>query len=225
MTRTPGSGKSNGRWIAGGIAIAVVIALVVALVAGGSESESEAISDPTVASAPSGSAGENQPVVVEGQALDPLGTTGADVSVGAPAPALSGFAFDGTPVEVRPGDGQPYMVVFLAHWCPHCNAEVPRLVEWNDQGMVPSSLRVVGVSTAVAADRPNFPPSQWVIDKGWPFAVMADSEEMDAAAAYGVDGFPFFAIVGSDGSVKVRASGEQGLEAIDALVTAALADE
>lgn len=40
MTRTPGSGKSNGRWIAGGIAIAVVIALVVALVAGGSESES-----------------------------------------------------------------------------------------------------------------------------------------------------------------------------------------
>ena len=105
------------------------------------------------------------------------------------------------------------MLVFLAHWCPHCNAEVPRLVAWNNSGSVPDGLRVIGVSTAVAADRPNYPPSQWVVDKQWPFEVMADSTEMNAAAAYGVDGFPFFVVVGADGKVAprmIKIGNEQG---------------
>ena len=154
---------------------------------------------------------------------DALADPAADVSIGAPAPALRGRSFDGRPVNVEPGDGRTYMVVFLAHWCPHCNAEVPRLIEWKNRGLVPDDLVVVGVSTAVAADRPNYPPSQWVVDKGWPWPVMADSSDMDAAAAYGVSGFPFFAIVGPDGKVRARSSGEQSIEAVDALVKSAMA--
>ena len=33
------------------------------------------------------------------------------------------MSFDGTPVEIAP-DGKAKLVVFLAHWCPHCRAEV-----------------------------------------------------------------------------------------------------
>ena len=32
------------------------------------------------------------------------------------------------------------MVVFLAHWCPHCNAEIPVLNEWRDSGEIPDGL-------------------------------------------------------------------------------------
>ena len=33
--------------------------------------------------------------------------------------------FDGAPLTIAP-TGKPMLVVFLAHWCPHCNAEIPR---------------------------------------------------------------------------------------------------
>jgi len=136
---------------------------------------------------------------------------------------LNGYAFDGSNLSVTPGDGNPYMVVFLAHWCPHCNDEVPRLIEWKESGAVPADLQVIAVSTGVASDRPNYPPSQWVVNKAWPWPVMADSKAMDAARAYGVSGYPFFVIVGADGKVKARASGELGTDRINQIVTAALA--
>ncbi len=53
---------------------------------------------------------------------------------------------------------------------------------------------------------------------------MADSEGQDAAIAYGVSGYPFFAIVGADGKIKVRASGEVEIDALNQIVTDALAD-
>ena len=226
----PAAGST--KWIVTGVLALIAAAFAVAVIAGSGSDDSSGAStqDSTTEvsiasgdSSPSGAAGENQPVRVSGQSLDPLGSTGADLSVGASAPELIGSGFDGTSISVTPGDGTPYMLVFLAHWCPHCNAEVPRLVEWNASGMVPDGLRVIGVSTAVAADRPNYPPSKWIVDKEWPFEVMADSTEMDAAGAYGVDGFPFFVVVGADGKVKVRASGEQEIEVIDRLVRDALA--
>ncbi len=233
MTEKTKSAGGTTKWIVTGVLALIAAAFVISVITGNDSNEASGgsiqdstteVSDLTADSAPLvDGAAENQPVLVSGQALDPLGSTGADLSVGASAPELSGATFDGTPISVTPGDGTPYMLVFLAHWCPHCNAEVPRLVEWNASGMVPDGLRVIGISTAVAADRPNYPPSAWIVDKEWPFEVMADSADMDAAGAYGVDGFPFFVVVGGDGTVKVRASGEQEIEAIDRLVRDALA--
>ena len=161
--------------------------------------------------------------IVVGEDLEALPEGGTDPSVGLTAPTLNGYAFDGSNLSVTPGNGKPYMVVFLAHWCSHCNNEVPRLIEWKESGAVPADLQVIAVSTSVASDRPNYPPSQWVVDKAWPWPVMADSEGADAARAYGVSGFPFFTIVGADGKVKVRASGELGTDRINQIVTAALA--
>jgi cytochrome c biogenesis protein CcmG/thiol:disulfide interchange protein DsbE len=211
--------NNNGRLVIIGVVVAVIVALLIAVLAGDDSSSSN-----TSPSVPAGDVEQNRPVTVEGRALDRLPDSGADVSVGAPAPSLIGSNFDGTPVSVTPGDGSPYMVVFLAHWCPHCNAEVPRLIEWKASGAVPDNLKVIGVSTGVASDRPNYPPSQWVIDKGWPWPVMADSSNQDAAAAYGLSGYPFFTIIGADGTVKVRVSGEVEVDALNQIVTEALAD-
>lgn len=217
--------------VIGVVVIAVVVALIVAIATSGGSSDdssssgatdgSSAVTAPGAASEVA--AAENQPVTIEGQILDPLGDPSADSAIGAPAPLLRGYSFDGRPVTIEPGDGRSYMVVFLAHWCPHCNAEVPRLIEWKNMGMVPDGLEVVGVSTGVAADRPNYPPSEWIVEKKWPWTVMADSVTQDAAMAYGVSGYPFFTIIGADGTVKMRASGEKSIEEIDALVDAALA--
>jgi thiol-disulfide isomerase/thioredoxin len=127
-------------------------------------------------------------------------------------------------LAVVPGGG-PKLVVFLAHWCPACNEEVPELVNWYESGRVPEELEVVGVSTGVRPDAVNYPPSEWIVEKGWPWPAMADSAESSAAQAYGVTGYPTSVVVGSDGNVIDRVSGVLGLEAYEAFVENALAQD
>jgi thiol-disulfide isomerase/thioredoxin len=144
--------------------------------------------------------------------------------MGVIAPTLNGYTFAGNPVSITPGaSAQPLMLVFLAHWCPHCNREVPRLISWQEQGLVPEGLRVIGVTTASRNDQANWPPSDWIEEMKWPFEVFVDSESGDAANAYGVDGFPFIAIVNAEGKIVGRHSGELELADLDAFVKGSLA--
>jgi len=208
-------------WVVIGVVALILVALLVALFTGSSSSDENGTNggDTTAVDV----VDQNQPVAVTGDVLPALEDPSADTAVGMMAPRLEGRSFDGSPIVIEPGDGQPYMVVFLAHWCPHCNAEIPRLVTWFESGRVPANLRVIGVSTAVAADRPNYPPSEWIVATDWPWEIMADSADVTAAASYGVSSFPFFVIVGADGKVKVRQSGELEPEVLEAIVAAALA--
>jgi cytochrome c biogenesis protein CcmG, thiol:disulfide interchange protein DsbE len=218
--------KSNRTPIIVAIVAVVIAALAVALFVGGSD---DADTNGSVSTGPvstdgtsNGDSSENQPVDISGAALDPFVSANGDTAVGVVAPTLNGQSFDGTPVTVTPGDGRAYMVVFLAHWCPHCNAEIPQLIKWKEAGSVPEGLEVVGVSTSVASDRPNYPPSEWTLAAGWPWSIMADSAGMDAATAYGVTGFPFFTVIGEDGTVKVRVSGQVEADVLDQILAAAL---
>lgn len=154
---------------------------------------------------------------VRGDVLPLLGaaTPEQDPAVGMPAPVLVGQDYDGNTVRVDGAADGPTMVVFLAHWCPHCNNEIPRLNELRDEGAFPEGLNIVAVSTALNPSQPNFPPSQWLVDKDWTFPVIADGIEVDVeppfigARAYGVDGFPFTTLIGADGTVVARWSGER----------------
>jgi len=96
------------------------------------------------------------------------------------------------------------------------------LLAWKASGKVPANLQVIAISTAVNADRPNYPPSAWLAGEGWTWPSMADSANMDAARAMGVSGFPFIAIIGTDGKVLDRWSGEKGQAGIAAEVDKAL---
>ena len=170
----------------------------------------------------SSSAAETQPVTVGGAALPTPPEAGEDLAIGKTVPTLRGFRFDGSAIDIVP-DGRAKMVVFLAHWCPHCNREIPVLQGWAEAGGVPSDLDIVAVSTAVSSQRENFPPSEWLVASEWAWPVLADSANSDAATAYGVGSFPSFVIVGADGTVKARSSGELPVADLDALVKQAVA--
>jgi thiol-disulfide isomerase/thioredoxin len=166
---------------------------------------------------------EYRPVTVTGEALPQGANTESDPAVGQQVPVLVGKSHTGETVTLDPAtDGKPTMVVFLAHWCPHCNSEVPVLNEWKDKGLVPEDLRIVGVTTASRSDQPNWPPSRWINRMDWTWEVMADSEQQTASASYGVDGYPFVTIVDGQGKVLTRWSGEKGLDTITQLVNTAL---
>jgi cytochrome c biogenesis protein CcmG/thiol:disulfide interchange protein DsbE len=158
---------------------------------------------------------ETGAVEVRGEALPALPDAGPDPAVGEAAPGLQGRSFDGSSVSFRPGS-EPTALVFLAHWCPHCQREVPALAPWLDSGGLPSGVEMLSVSTSVDPAAPNYPPSEWLAKEGWPVPVMADSGEGTAARAYGLTAFPYFVLVDSDGRVAERLSGEvapQDLEA------------
>ncbi len=226
-TSTGSSTRPSARrtqYIVGAIVAVVVLIIAVVIFAGGSnDNGSTSNTSATATTAVGGNGGtsagpgENQPVTYTGDVLTPLEDPNEDAARGKIAPTLSGYAFDGSPLALAPS-GAPTLVVFLAHWCPHCNAEIPRLIEWKASGKMPADLNVVGVSTAARNDQPNYPPSQWVVDKAWPWAVMADSEAQDAAVAYGVSGYPGLILLDGEGKVLARRSGEVGITELDAWV-------
>ncbi|MGH9134929.1 MAG: TlpA family protein disulfide reductase [Ilumatobacteraceae bacterium] len=220
------------------LVVVAIVAIVAVLSTGGDDDD--ATPDPTgsvTTDARGGSpttdllppelVGEVRPVTVEGSPLPPLGNPDDDDAVGLAAPALTGEGFDGSVVTTA-SDGGPVLVVFLAHWCPHCNDEIPRLLELDAEGRFPDDLKIVAVSTAVAADRPNFPPSEWLVEKGWHWPAMADEIDFEngilvGADAFGVNAFPFITVVGADGTVLGRWSGESEPDEFIAKLDAALA--
>ena len=208
--------KNQTKFIAGGVAAAIAAIIAVVLVVGGGSSSSSTTTS-TIASNNGDvvTAAEFQPVEAEGEMLLALEDPDNDPARGKIAPVVNGFGFDGAPLTIAP-TGKPMLVVFLAHWCPHCNAEIPRLIEWKDSGAMPADLGVVGVSTGARDDAPNWPPSQWVVDKAWPWPVMADNEDQNAAVAFGVSGYPGLILLNGDGKVLARRSGEAGIDELKA---------
>ena len=155
-------------------------------------------------------------VVVTGDPLSPYDPGELpDAAFGLPGPLVQGQDYEGNPSSIGgPSDG-PTMLVFLAHWCPHCNDEIPVLIELNDNGDLPDDLNVIGISTAVDKSGPNYPPSEWLADAGWPWPVLADSVEAEAFLAYGGTGFPFTTMLDEDGNVLARKAGaSSGEEAL-----------
>jgi len=204
--------------------VLVVVGIAGAVALGTSGGSSETSTD-TVVTVPGGvQPAEYQKVSATGGLLAPLPESGADTETGKSVAVLKGYDLQGRPVTIDPaGEGKATLVVFLAHWCQFCNREIPVLNKWRESGEVPTGLRVVGITTGSKADQANWPPSKWLTAMKWPFEVMADSEAQEAAAAYGVAGYPFMAFVGANGKITARTSGEVPVEQLQIYANAAVA--
>jgi thiol-disulfide isomerase/thioredoxin len=164
---------------------------------------------------------ERRPVTVKGEALPVLpdgAPAASDPARGRPMPEIRGASFTGEPVAIT-GDGHPKVILFLAHWCPHCQNEVPRLTAWLKGGGLPQGVEFYAVSTAAEAKRPNYPPSRWLQQEGWPAPVIADDQRDAVAGAAGLSAFPFFVFVGADGKVAGRHAGELSIEELKERIT------
>lgn len=190
----------------GGAALVVAALAAAAILTTGSE---EKTSSP--------GARETAAVTIEGPALPPFQETSGDPAAGAPFPAISGVDFEGTAQAIS-DDGRPKVVLFLAHWCPHCQAEVPVVQEWLDGGGLPDGVDLYSVATATDRAQPNYPPSEWLERERWTAPVILDDEASSAAEAAGVTSYPFFVFVNADGSVHARVAGELPVERLEEMV-------
>lgn len=203
--------KGNHLPVFGLVALLVAALFVVAIVLGGDNRSSTR-----------GRSGEPQQtaaVQVSGEPLGPL-PDGADAAVGRPAPLASGESFEGSQVAITE-NGRPKAILFVAHWCPHCQVEVPKIQSWLNGGGDTRGVDLVTVSTAVDEGQPNYPPSAWLEREGWTAPVMVDDAGGSVADAFGVSGYPFFVFLDREGRVTARASGEIAIEQFEAFLAQA----
>lgn len=206
--------RDTGRavWIVGAvIAVVIGVAAIVAIsqTGGGDDSEASGLQ-------------QYSEITVEGESLPAFGEGDADPAIGMIAPIVTGQGFTGNTVTTEPIG--PTMLVFLAHWCPHCQREVPLLVEWEASGTMPEGLDVIGVATATSPTNPNFPPSEWLTRENFPplWPVLADDANNTAGNAFGVSGYPFFVLMDETGKVVQRISGEVSIDELNQIIETTL---
>jgi thiol-disulfide isomerase/thioredoxin len=193
-------------WIVGGVIGLGLIVLLAASIA------SEQPIDPSVAF------GE---VEVDGDPLPVLGDQG-DVAIGFDAATVTGADWNGIEHKIE-ADGRPKIVIFLAHWCQFCQAEVPVVQDWIDAGNLPDDVDMYSVTVLSDHLTPNWPPQEWLEDEGWTVPVIMDDEANSVAIAYGMRGTPFYIVLDGDNVNLQRVSGEIGIPGLNALVDIAQA--
>jgi thiol-disulfide isomerase/thioredoxin len=201
------------RWVVwavlGAIALVAVIAIVVVASSGGDDGKR---AQPAKF--------ETSPqLAVDGASLPDFEGGSRDRAVGMTAPSLESVDFAGRPAQAGGATGSPYALVFLAHWCPHCQAEVPVLVDLAEGGTI-AGVDVIGIPTGTTDEAPNYPPSEWLAGEDWPFPVVLDTANRKAAAAYGLTGYPYFVFVDAQGTVVGRTSGEVAADDLAAIFSA-----
>lgn len=216
MTETSSSNRLM--WVA--ILVVVVLAGLGAFILSSSGSSSkggEATSSGTVV--PSGSIDVGS-IDTIGTALPDLPQSGADPAVGLTVPTIKGETFDGSLMTIGPS-GEGTIVMVVAHWCPHCQREVPLIQSWLDANGQPDGVRLVALATSNSSSKPNFPAGSWLRKEKWTVPTMVDDKASDGAVALGVTGFPYFVVFDAQGRVVERTSGELTIAQWEGLITAA----
>jgi len=195
-------------WIGGGVVVLALIVLLAASIAG-EETIDEAIAFGEVTVV-----GDSLPIMADPAAADPaLGFTAATVS---------GKDWDGVVTTVE-ADGRPKILVFLAHWCPHCQNEVPVVQSWLDEGGLGDDVDMYSFTVLSDRLRPNWPSQAWLEDEGWTVPVIMDDEQLSVVLTYGMRGTPFYVVLDGDNLNLGRVSGEVGIAGLDQMVRIAQA--
>ena len=201
----------NGRLLpvlGGGLLVAAAIIAIV-LSGNGSGGSSSPLPSGSGGASASGVAGTTP--VVTGAPLTAFTDSSSDTAVGQVIPEVT------SPTGSIKLDGRPKVLIFLAHWCSHCQNEVPIVQAWLDQGGLPADVDLISVSTSIDPNRPNYPPEAWLTREGWTPPVIVDPGNV-VANAFGLSAFPYFVFVNGDGTLQGRLTGELPIGDIETII-------
>ena len=198
------------RWLLPAIGVAVIAVAAIAAFWLSSGSSGGGSSD-RPSDVPSAAGSAEQAPVVSGTSLPVFSSASGDVAVGQTVPTVT------SPTASIQLNGKAKILLFLAHWCPHCQAEVPVVQDWIDSGNLPGDIDLISVSSSIDPNRPNYPPNEWLEREGWTAPVIVD-ESGTVADAYGLPAFPYWVFVNADGTVAGRLIGELAASDLDRIV-------
>ena len=166
-------------------------------------------------------------VTVEGEDLPFFDTSAPDPAVGQTAPTVSGNDWNDVAHTIGPSETAK-IVVLLAHWCPHCQEELPVINQWLADGNLPEGVELYGVTvlTNRLRDGSTWPPGEWLDEAGWTSPTIMDDENGSAATAYGLTATPTYVVLGPDNENLGRyvGIGDGGLDALAAIAAASVGE-
>ena len=201
-----GKGRSNNMLWVGIIAVVMVVGVIAVVATRGGGSPGGGAASPSGGTVvPNGNL-DYGPVQVSGAGLSQIPTAGPDTAIGQTVPTVAGAQFDGAQLNIT-GDGQPMVIIVLAHWCGFCQKEVPLVQKWLNADGMPTDVKLLAVATSNSSAKPNFPPADWLRREKWSVPTIVDDKDNTAGNAFGVSGFPYFLVVNKEGKVVYRTSG------------------
>jgi thiol-disulfide isomerase/thioredoxin len=141
-------------------------------------------------------------------------TAGPLLGAGDLVPGFSAPALGGGRIEWSSFAGKPTVLAIWAPWCPHCQAELPRLSAAL-QGH--PNLQLATVATAIGREPGSV--EGYLRSKGLSFPVAIDDSNDTILQGLGVSSFPTVFYVGSDGKVVDVTTGEIAPDQLSALLT------
>jgi thiol-disulfide isomerase/thioredoxin len=171
------------------ISAVVVIAVMASLIGGGG-----------------GSGGVAASVTVDGP---PRTST---LPVGGRIPNFVAPALGGGEVRWSNAAGKARVLMVWAPWCPHCQADLPRMAQ---AAASYPSVELVSVTTAVN-DHPGPTPQQFMDEFGLTFPVGLDDVDGTIAQALGLTAFPLTYYVNPDGTIANVTVGESSMQEMQA---------
>src|SRR5699024_914149 len=155
-------------WVAVVAVVAVIGIVAVVMAKGSAEDDAKEWDD-------------GAPITVEGESLPALADSDEDQAVGMQVPEISGTSvLDGEPLTLG-DEGKGRIYVVTAHWCPHCQNEVPKIVEHIEDSPLPDDVELIGLTTRMDPSGSNYPPSDWLEREDWTFPTLIDDAKGTAA--------------------------------------------
>lgn len=154
---------------------------------------------------------------ISGDALpEYAGENDINISVGLQAPLFSGPDQNSEIISLEK-NGKSKILLFLAHWCPHCQAEVPIVQEYIDTFGLPADVEVIGILTSIDRSRDNYPPHDWLVEEGWSETQIYDLDR-EIGTVYGLNAFPYWVTLDKDLKVVNRVTGKLTPDQITVLI-------
>jgi thiol-disulfide isomerase/thioredoxin len=151
--------------------------------------------------------------------LPPYPSSGADPAVqsGLRLPALTGDEYySGERMTFAPDGENATVWVVWAHWCPHCQADLPALATFLTEAAEDyPHVQVVTISTSIDDSRGN-PLVPYLDASQFGFPVLVDPDG-SLATSLGTPAFPFWVVTAPDGQVLLRRPGEFGRDQLASL--------
>ena len=154
---------------------------------------------------------------ISGDALpEYAGENDINISAGLQAPLFSGPDQNSEIISLEK-NGKSKILLFLAHWCPHCQAEVPIVQEYIDTFGLPADVEVIGILTSIDRSRDNYPPHDWLVEEGWSETQIYDLDR-EIGTVYGLNAFPYWVTLDKDLKVVNRVTGKLTPDQITVLI-------
>jgi thiol-disulfide isomerase/thioredoxin len=114
--------------------------------------------------------------------------------------------YSDTELIIDPTDGTARAWLIWAHWCPHCQRELPPLSDWYAESADQyPNVELISVSSSIDPTRGN-PLEPYLEELQLPFPVIVDPD-LRLAEQFGLSAYPFWVFTAGDGTTLLRIAG------------------